>query len=84
MTKTRVFYERTNPLEEGMDFVAIEKEGKMYVVFATYSTNGSGINGVPFCVRNQPNMVVVPVEQAGHLYDFEKIKDSRLGKFLSN
>ena len=75
-----VFYEKTNLLKDEIDFVAIEREDNLYFLFATYRTNGSGIEGIPSCVREHPNLFVLPIEQAKEKYDFKKVKNSRLGR----
>ena len=72
MIKPRVFYERKNPLKEKADFIAIERDGNLYFLFATYSTNGSGIEGIPSYVREHPDLSVLPVNEAREKYEFEK------------
>ena len=77
--KETLFYERTNLLENEADFVAIEEDGSMRIVFATYRTNGNGIEGIPSSVRKQSDISILPMSKARELYTFKKIENSRLG-----
>ena len=76
--KTKVFYEgkknssgeEESPLD-GMDFVAISQDDLYF--FAAYRTGEKGIGGVPSCVIDHPDLLVLSVEEARERYDFETV-----------
>ena len=74
MTKTKVVYERHNPLADWVNYIAIQTEENIPYVFATYG-GFRGEEDVPESVRKDTGMLVVSIDQARRLFDFEKVRD---------
>ena len=75
MERTKVVYTKSNPLEaDWVNYIAIQTEERVPYVFATYG-GFRGKEDVPESVRKDTGMLVVSVDQARRLFDFEKVRD---------
>lgn len=66
-TKTTIIYENHDPNQSGVTFVAIQTETQPPYVWATYFIKHR--EDLP---RLSKDLLIVPVEQAKKLFDFEK------------